>query len=340
MKKITIIDAYVSSVEKENLLRDCITSCRKLDTDIMLVAHCSVPRDIIEMVDYYIFDKDNRFNENSVYAYKQVNDTTVYIPVKQSHEYPIIKSMRNAFILTKGLGYEFFYFTEFDLAFSDGDVQKLKDLYTEMETSGKDFIFFRPTNAAWVINGTPIYNVYYETNFFAGRVTPVVEVFDSYFPNTLEEYNIRLAPIQGNNPNCLEFYFYDAFNKFADRSIVTNQHTKEYLADSKINVSSYHNTKCMIMRSTNQKDYLYITNENEKDYGFKVYIDSELVGEYVLSNKSIFANFAIIRLYKDCEIRVDVAESESDGHNYTISYKYADSASFINNGYITTSDAD
>lgn len=339
MKKITIIDAYVSSVEKENLLRECIISCRKLETDIMLVTHCVIPKDIIEMVDYYVFDRDNRFNENSVYAFKTVNDTTVNIPVKQSHEYPIIKSMRNAFILAKGLGYEFFYFTEFDLVFSDTDVQKLNNLYTELKTFEKDFIFFHPTNASWLINGTAIFNVYYETNFFAGRVNPFVEVFDSYFPSTLEEYNAKLAPIQ-NNPNCLEFYFYDAFSKFADRSIVTDQHTKEYLADSKINVSSYQNTKCMVMRSTNQKDYLYITNENEKDYTFKVFIDSEFVSEHVLSNKSIFANFAIIRLYNDCKIRVDVVESEVANHSYTINYTYADSDSFINNGYIITNDAD
>ena len=213
MKTITIIDAYVSSLEKENLLRECITSCRKLGTDIMLVTHCTLPKDIVELVDYYIFDKDNRFNQNSVHAFKSIGNTTVFIPIKESHEYPIVKSMRNAFILAKGLGYELFYFTEFDLLFSDSDIERLKQLQSQLISQNKDFIFFQPINAAWYINNVPIYNVYYETNFFAGKISPFMEVFDSYFPHTLEEYNAKLAHISGDNPNCLEFYFFNAFSK-------------------------------------------------------------------------------------------------------------------------------
>jgi hypothetical protein len=334
MKTITIIDAYVSSLEKENLLRECITSCRKLGTDIMLVTHCALPKDIVELVDYYIFDKDNRFNQNSIHAFKSIGNTTVFIPIKESHEYPIVKSMRNAFILAKGLGYDFFYFTEFDLLFSDSDIEKLKQLQTQLTSQSKDFIFFQPINAAWYINNVPIYNVYYETNFFAGKMSSFMEVFDSYFPHTLEEYNRRLAHIQGDNPNCLEFYFFDAFSKYLDKTILIKNHTKEYLKDSRINVSSYQNTKCMIMRSTNQEDYLYITNENEKEYTFKVYLNGQFHSEYKLSNKSIDVNFALIRLIQNCDVFVEIFESEYDCHRYTLQYNKSDYESFINNGYI------
>ena len=92
------------------------------------------------------------------------------------------------------------------------------------------------------------------------------------------------------------------------------------------------------MRSTTQKDYLYITNENEKDYVFKVYIDDVFHSEHVLSNKSIAVNFALILILHNCNIRIEIFESEFEYKTHSIKYDRENDQSFIDNGYIQTDD--
>jgi hypothetical protein len=56
---IFLIMAYTPDRFKENLLRDLINGLRELDQDILLVSHTIQSQDIIDSVDYYIYDKEN-----------------------------------------------------------------------------------------------------------------------------------------------------------------------------------------------------------------------------------------------------------------------------------------
>ena len=56
---IFLIMAYTPDRFKENLLRDLINGLRELDQDILLVSHTIQSQDIIDSVDYYLYDKEN-----------------------------------------------------------------------------------------------------------------------------------------------------------------------------------------------------------------------------------------------------------------------------------------
>jgi hypothetical protein len=336
-KSLTIIDAYAPTTDKQKLLIECIESCKGFATDIMLVSHNVLPEHIVNRVDYYIFDKDNRFNTTQAWAWKTVGDVTVTLNIHHSHEFPIIKSMRNAFSLADALGYEFFYFTEFDHEFSNTDIQKLELLKNELCTTNKNFLFMKPVTASWNMNGVDLYGIYYETSFFAGKVRPFVQRFTEYFPILLEEF--EAAQNKNDNPHCLEHLFYDAFKDKAEETIIIEQYVKEYLMDSKINRSSYKSTTSVILPSNVNKNYLYISNDNMEPLIFKIYMNDQKVQEYSLTNTTVAQGFQLLELSHDAEIRVDVYEEETLIQTHMLTYREANTDAFRATGMVNITTA-
>lgn len=334
MKSITIIDTYAPTLDKQNLLVECINSCRKLGTDIMVVSHHALPENILGMVDYFVYDSNNTFNNFSACAWKAVGNITVYIPITKSHNYPIVRSMRNAFGLANALGYEFFFFTEFDHNFSESDTQRLTELKHNMLDQSKDFLFFRPKGAVWQVEGVSIYDVYYETSFFAGRVAPFTKIFDGYFPSELEDFNIAFGQMGKDSPNCLEHLFYSAFHRFISKSVIIEQYVNEYFTDSRINVSSIENTKSLLLRANDGRDFLYITNDNTNEYLFKVYMNETEHSQIILTARTVAEGFTIIPLTHDCDIKVLVYQHDILLNTYHLEYKLEDAHKFENNGSI------
>ncbi len=334
MKSITIIDAYAPTLDKQNLLIECINSCRRLGTDIMVVSHHALPENILGMIDYFVYDSNNTFNSFSAFAWKTVGNLTVNIRITKSHNYPIVRSMRNAFGLANALGYEFFFFTEFDHNFSESDTQRLTELKTNMLDQSKDFLFFRPRNAVWQVDGVSIYDVYYETSFFAGRVAPFTKIFDGYFPSELEDFNSAFGQMGKDTPNCLEHLFYNAYHRFITKSVVIEQYVKEYFTDSRINVSSAENTKSLILRANDGRDFLYITNDNTDEYLFKVYMNGDEQSQVTLTSRTVSEGFTIIPLPHNCDIKVLVYQDDTLVSTHLLEYKLEEAHKFVDNGSI------
>lgn len=299
MKTAVIIDAFLTSQDKEELLVSCINSVRNLGNDVILVSHCTIPEYILDMVDYHIYDKDNTFNDNHVYSYKRRDDVEVRINIKKSHEFPIIRSMRSSISFAKAMGYEFLYFTEFDHIYSESDITKIKSLEHQMVSENKDYIIFQPIDAIF----GDIRGVYYETCFFGVKVDKFLDIFNSYFPTDIEDYNERFSK---RFPNCLEYFFYEMMVPHRDKMILIENYVKLYLEDSQINVSSYQHTKCLILTSASGKDYLYMCNENTSLYQFRVWIDGVHTGDFEMRNKFLTGDFSYLPLKNDCNIEIQI----------------------------------
>ena len=57
MKKIVLIQSHCNTNEKIEILKKNITELRKLDVDILLFSHIMIPSEVIESVDYFVYDK-------------------------------------------------------------------------------------------------------------------------------------------------------------------------------------------------------------------------------------------------------------------------------------------
>ena len=290
-KKIVIIDVYATTDDKKDLLRNCIRSVRALGYPIMAVSHCVLPEDIVNSIDYHIFDADNTFNDNNVFGYRNNGEAVLNTHVRKSHEFPIIRSMRLAITAAKNLGYDLFYLTEFDHNYSPHGIEQIRDLENQLFETKNDFTFFYPKEA--VFGDIP--GKYFDSCFFFGYTNKFLEKFDSYFPKTIEEYNQRFA---SRFPNCLEHFFWELFKD--EKCLIVNTYVKSYFNTSDINISSYRDIDYKIMVKQNSDEcYLVINNNNLMLYEYEIYLDGDMISTFSLN-----ANFRIIPLSKDGMLKI------------------------------------
>jgi len=266
-KKIHIVDAYATTVDKVEILRKCIESIKKMGGDIMLVSHCSFPQDIINSVKYHIYDADNTFNINNVFGFRINGDIEINRNIPKSHEFTIVRAIRLAMVMAQRLKYEFFQFTEFDHIYSDEDVMKIYELDQKIKTENKDFLFFKPPTARF----GEITNKFYETCFFMGNIEKFINKFNSFFPETVEEYNDQFA---SGFPNNLEYFFFQMFGD--DNTLLIEDYVKSYFKSSEINLSSWSSSEIGILMDDEDIAYLVIVNNNHIEYKYEININKKI----------------------------------------------------------------
>lgn len=339
MKSLLYITAYAPTVDKQELLMRCIESCKALGVDILISSHAPLPEHIIRSVDYFIYDTDNRFSKSEgICFWKQVGNTTINIFGKKSHEFPIIKAIRNALYIAKGNGYEFMYGTDFDNIFSAEDIEKLIELKNRVVMEDKEVFFFYPPDASWILDGVSLKGIYYDIYVFGGYTNTILDAFDSYFPKTLEEYNDTLGHMVPNRPQCLEHYFYNAFQGVREKTLTINSYVKEYLTSSIINASTLNSTSCWILPASDGKHYVYMTNDNVEDYTFNVLVDDVHRMALSLNGRTIEQSFHLMELTEDCSIRVEVYNLDNLINTHYLEYRVHDTDKYVKDGNIQIKD--
>jgi hypothetical protein len=224
MKKLIVIDSYLTSDKKENILKEQIESLKNIGFDIMLVAHYPICTEIQFMVDYFIFDKNQTLDpveDAPYYWFEGTHDSPFIRILNGRYRLAICQNMFNAFQFAEIKEYEFVYFLENDNFFSDNDAEKLNTLISEMLQNNKKCIFFKPPD--YMISDSLVY----ETQIFG--ITP--KYFNEIFklPRTQEEW------ISYNMGFTLELAFYEKLIKYESNFLVINKHSSEYFSESKIN---------------------------------------------------------------------------------------------------------
>lgn len=320
IRKVFIIDFYTKTEQKKNILRECIQSVKKFGYDIILVGHCSLPEDIIQSVNYYIYDSNNTFNNNHVFGFKIINGVEIRKNIFKSHEYPIIRSMRLAFNMAKTMNYDFFHFTEFDHVYSEKTISEILRLESEVINNEKDYLFFKPLYARF----HDVVGEYYESCFFSGYVNKFLSEFDSYFPKTIEEYNNKFSV---RLPNCLEHFFYELFKE--KNSIIIEDYVKSYFSDSLINVSSYQDTSSDILLTEYGDPYLVISNNNHFESRYCISFNGNVSEEFMLKN-----NTKLIELPYSCNIVIDRFQNDILDEKIEIVYDESKKEEYKLNGII------
>ena len=116
-----LVMAYTPNRFKEDLLRNLINELKKLNQDILLVSHTIQSQDIIDSVDYYLYDKENLlikqyetecydvFSHGNVNLYTQLSCTNLI-----NHGLAMLKMLYSGLSLAKMLNYEKVIQIEYD----------------------------------------------------------------------------------------------------------------------------------------------------------------------------------------------------------------------------------
>jgi len=119
---IFVIDCWPNNQSKENDLIGLIKILKEFNIPILLSGHYLIKPEIQNMVDYYLFDKNNdlllesefeQYNVNSG-RWSDIGDWRVENKNEFHHDYAIWCTMRNAFNFANTLGKKYIHFLEYD----------------------------------------------------------------------------------------------------------------------------------------------------------------------------------------------------------------------------------
>lgn len=182
-KKIIILNAYPNSQEKIDILKKYILQLKKTNIPILLSSHLTIPTDIIQLVDFYLYDKENLILPIERCPNKWFATDNEYIEFTcHRHSLAITRSMNYAINFVKNMGYESFLFTEYDNELRDSDVSKINQLFVTLEQSNKKILVF---NSKWDWDSE--IKFIYQTSMFCANTSYFLD--NVPLPKTYEEWN-------------------------------------------------------------------------------------------------------------------------------------------------------
>lgn len=122
VKEIVIIDCFVHSESVRAKLETKVKDLKRFGFDIMLVSNTPIDKDIVENVDYYLYDSENllfssdKFPAEPLILYKILDDIEIYefTTGVQRHGLSVMRNLFKSLKLAKEYGYTHFHRVEVD----------------------------------------------------------------------------------------------------------------------------------------------------------------------------------------------------------------------------------
>ena len=177
--KITIIDCFAHSETIKIKLKDAIRKIKSTGCDVMLISNTSMERDIIDMCDFYLYDKRNQlfkkeytnvtdvqfFNSNGPFVAYNIK------PGLQRHGLSVLVNLFNALNTAKSLGYTYFQRIECDDLFGNISLSAMSNVDDICSNEGKKGLFY--FNESPGENNISFHYFYCEIDYFLKSVNPI-----------------------------------------------------------------------------------------------------------------------------------------------------------------------
>lgn len=147
MKEIYVILSHTPTFEKQQMLRSLVNKINKQDKEVMVISHTSIPKDIEDMCDYTIFDKQNELIYDSdvqFWSYSVIGDKKFeFINLKSSITIlPVYKLLIGGLSYLKSLNYDIIHLLEYDCEIND--FTHFNYAYDLINKDEYDLIGFKP----------------------------------------------------------------------------------------------------------------------------------------------------------------------------------------------------
>jgi len=279
---VIIVNAHINNEAKERILIECINQLKKTGIDIMVSSHTRISPQVLDLIDYYVFDKDNPMikTHTDFYFWKNHDIEFKTKTPLSAHSYTALKNVKNAAHLAKSVGKKYFYHIEYDCIINDQDVETLKTFPTQ----NKGYLGYLDVyNLSPGHKGISMLFYYSEVDSFL-KITQI--------PDTVEEYTEYIDKFTGGVAS--EMYLYSRFenylgaykcgerNKDVAISLLTSDSLSlsdtanpdmEYSNTLSI-VPNKHNREqyylCIINNSISGRDQEYVVNLGNEDSKIKI----------------------------------------------------------------------
>jgi glycosyltransferase involved in cell wall biosynthesis len=191
-RKITIIDCFAHNEAIKIKLKDAIRKIKSTGCDVMLISNTSMERNIIDMCDFYLYDKRNQLFKKE---YSNVNDVDFFNstgpfvahnvkPGLQRHGLSVLVNLFNALNTAKSMGYTHFQRIECDDIFGSISLATMSNSEDMCIREGKKGLFYFNENPDE--NNISFHYFYCEIDYFLNSVNPISKE-DDYIEYLMRE---------------------------------------------------------------------------------------------------------------------------------------------------------
>lgn len=197
-KTITIIDCFVNNESLLGKLNLCIDKLKDHGQTVLLVSNKVPPQNVIEKVDYFIYNHENKLfkekyeNFNYVDLWKNYEKFTIHevTPELQKHGLSVMCNLFNSVDLAKSLGYTHFQRLEIDSLFTDEGFEFMKTIPRLCDQENKKALFY------FNENDISFHYFFSEIDYFINSVERVSDEFS--YRNYLKKngFNNDFKPVE------------------------------------------------------------------------------------------------------------------------------------------------
>jgi FkbM family methyltransferase len=277
-KTVYIITSHPSYNMSEEITKKTLSNIKSFGEKIILSSHCPVSQDIQNIVDYFVYDKNNPIIKHDFYTQSWFNTDDYYALLNitkydnnTNHALGVFLNYYNSLILAKSQGFNIAVCTNFDMVFSEVDKKIIDNRIQKMISTNKK---------AYFMNTPEREGTHYKTIFFITNVDYFLKEF-RYIINE-QQYNEEIRKV-GSNTNCLENFVYHALKNKTDDLLLEEINEENLFPTSDINLFSLieYNT---ILPIENDPDHFIIWFSSSNS------LDSRSVNITVRKNNNIILN--------------------------------------------------
>ena len=298
--EIIIVNAYLNTEFKVKLAIDCIKQLKKTGIEIMVTSHYHIPKNVTDLVDYYVYDYENSLitNNGDMFWFGDPSGTKFFKKhIHSSHSFSALSSLFNGLYLAKSKGKKYFHHIEYDTILTDENIEELKGFRSKL--NGKrgilDLCKLNSEN-----EGISMLYIFSEVDIFLNEIK---------LPKTKDEY-VKYCKNQ-LNMIASEAYLHNRLKNYLDNYIV-GKRTKDHISflDNETTAMSKNESldtfhECDITKRKGSDEFYFVyINRSEKNQ--IIYFNGR---DKVLHHHQIF--------YRQVEDDVNFTIKTNNGNHFT-----------------------
>ena len=298
-EEIIVIGTYPNLKSRVWLTKQTIESMKPLGRKIMLISHYPVDAEIQNMVDFYIFDKENPLTYHSYYTlfYNQTADYRADVHInglKNSNQsLTVLVNMFTAAKAAKQLGFTKMFYSTYDVILHEKDIPTVEHAFESLESNINAFLGSLKTPFGFGI----------ETNGMAFKIDWFLNTYDDV--RSPDAYNNICASIGAQN--FLEDYLIKKIGNDESVMIIHNEE-QTLLKNSGRGVASnseYYSILPIYGHEDEYMFYFYSYNLDDRKVNVLIYESEELISDITFTIKKC-REYKKAFKYKGKEIRVEI----------------------------------
>jgi hypothetical protein len=293
MKEAVLIGAYTDSIEKELTLIQTILGWKKYNLPIILSTHYPVSEKIQNLVDYYIYDKEQYLDPILVnQRYYMCSFFNIWSNWERpSHAAAVVVAYQNALKLL-GHKFDFIYMNDYDVEL---DKQVVLDIVRPLQNSNYGMFVFD-----FGLSDS------YATNVFFFKPNTFNKIWGRHIESVNDYMNLVYQT--GKFDHILELVFYNLIKSkhLEDSIFVFDQEQKEKIViDFNKHYTNPRLPQIFVSSTTDNEAVLFLVNESPNILPFQIKTRCLLTNEEKISIQNIDGNLGMYwSLFKNVYLEV------------------------------------